>query len=130
MEHRWGQRVTVDLPVRIIGHPFSGRPGRLLNFSVSGAWITVDLDLRVLSRLQIAIDYPHRPKHEVPLIAAYVARKFKGGFGLEWCEFAPSPISGLLRSFTARRYVRLRRPEPRAAVTIGRLSPALLRHAT
>jgi hypothetical protein len=128
MEHRWGQRVAVDIPVRITGHPFSVRTGRLANLSVSGAFIKAELQLRLLSRIQVAIDVPHRSRHDAPIVAAYVARKGKDGIGIEWCEFAPPDISRLLQSFTARRHIRLRKPAPRAAVAISRRSPPLLKH--
>jgi hypothetical protein len=128
MEHRWGERVGVDIPVRITGHPFSVRTGRLANLSVSGAFIKADLDLRLLSRIQVAIELPQRSKHEAPTVAAYVARRFKDGIGIEWCEFAPPAINRLLQSFAARRYIRSRKPEPPAAVAISRLSAPLLKH--
>jgi hypothetical protein len=130
MEHRWGERVGVDLPVRITGHPFSVRNGRLHNLSVSGAFIKVDYDLRLLSRIQVAIEMPQRSKHEAPVLAAYVARKYKDGIGVEWCEFAPTPIPQLLYSFSARPHIRLRKPEGAAAVAISRLSAPLLKHGS
>ena len=128
MEHRWGQRVGVDIPVRITGHPFAVRTGRISNLSVSGAFIRADYGLRVLSRIEVAIELPQRSRHEAPVIAAYVARKFKDGIGIEWCEFAPPPVTRLLQSFTARRYIRLRKPEAPAAIAISRLSAPLLKH--
>jgi hypothetical protein len=130
MEHRWGQRVGVDIPVRITGHPFSVRIGRLSNLSVSGAFIKADFDLRLLSRIQVAIELPHRSRHDAPIIAAYVARKNKDGIGVEWCEFAPPDVTRMLQSITARRYIRLRKREPLATVAISRLSPPLLKHGT
>ena len=54
MEHRWGERVGVDIPVRITGHPFTVRTGRLSNLSVSGAFIRADVDVRPLSPAQLA----------------------------------------------------------------------------
>lgn len=129
MEHRWGERMGVDLPVRITGHPFSVRTGRLHNLSVSGAFIHVDQDLRLLSRIQIALEMPQRSKHEAPVLSAYVARKYRGGIGVEWCEFAPSPIPQLLHSLSVRPHSRLRKPESdAAAVSISRLSAPLLKH--
>jgi hypothetical protein len=98
--------------------------------SVSGAFIKSDFDLRPLARIQVAIELPQRSKHAAPTIAAYVARKFKDGFGIEWCEFAPPAVSQLLQSFATRPYIRLRKPEPSAAVAISRLSAPLLKHGT
>ena len=130
MEHRWGERVGVDIPVKITAHPFSVRPGRLQNLSVSGAFIRMDHDLRLLSRIQVAIEMPQRSKHDAPVLAAYVARKYKDGIGIEWCKFAPPPVPQLLHSFTMRRHIRLRRPESAAAIAITRLSSPLLKHGS
>ena len=62
MEHRWGERVGVDIPVRITGHPFTVRTGRLSNLSVSGAFIRADVDVRPLSRILVAIELPQRSR--------------------------------------------------------------------
>jgi hypothetical protein len=130
MEHRWGQRIGVDIPVRVTGHPFTVRVGRLANLSVSGAFVRAECDLRLLSRVNVAIELPQRARHDAPLIAAYVARKSRDGFGIEWCQFAPPDVSRLLQSFTVRRHARLRKPEPPAAVVSARRSPPLLKHST
>ncbi len=129
MEHRWGERVGVDIPVKVCGHPFSVRNGRLANLSVSGAFIKADFDLRLLSRIQVAIELPQRSKHEAPNVAAYVARKFKDGIGIEWCQFAPAAITQMLQSLAARPYIRLRKPEPPVSAAISRLSTPLLKHS-
>jgi hypothetical protein len=126
MEHRWGERVGVDIPVRITGHPFTVRTGRLANLSVSGAFIRADVDVRLLSRISVAIELPRRPKRDAPMIPAFVARKFKDGIGIEWCEFKPPAINRLLQSSTARHFRRKRaRPAPGA---IPRRSAPLLKH--
>jgi hypothetical protein len=130
MEHRWGQRVGVDIPVRIAGQPFSVRSGRLSNLSVSGAFIRAEFQPRLLSRIHVAIEAAQWSRHDAPTIAAYVARRTKAGIGIEWCEFAPPDVSRLLQSFTARRHARIRKPEPPAAVAISRLSPPLLKHGS
>jgi hypothetical protein len=86
--------------------------------------------LRSLSRIQIVIDLPHRSRCEAPIIAAYVTRVSKESVGIEWCEFAPPVVSELLQTFTARRYIRLRKPEPPATIAVSRLSAPLLKHGT
>ena len=130
MEHRWGERVGVDLPVRLTANPFSVRHGRLTNMSVSGASIKGDFDLRPLSRIQVVIELPHKTRCEAPSIAAYVARGTKEGIGIEWCEFAPAVISEMLAALAARPHMRLRRPEATAAIAMSRLSAPLLKHGT
>jgi hypothetical protein len=79
MEHRWGERVQVDFPVRVTAHRFSVRDGRLTDLSVSGARVEAELEARALARVRVAIDLPLWPKHESPVIEAYVARKYEHG---------------------------------------------------
>jgi hypothetical protein len=118
MEHRWGQRVVVDVPIRLVAGPFSGRSARLTNLSVSGGCIKSSFELRPLARVELAIELHLRFAHATPLLIAYVTRTFKGGVGIEWCEFAPAAISELIRSATPRRY-----GYPRRSVAPSRLLP-------
>jgi hypothetical protein len=130
MEHRWGERVGVDLPVRITAHPFVVRHGRLTNLSVSGASLATDFELRTLSRIQIAIEMPTRARSEAVNIAAYVTRTTKDNIGIEWCQFAPPPVTELLQSLSLRPYGRLRKSEITPGAVISRLSTPLLKHGT
>jgi PilZ domain len=111
MEHRWGQRLTIDLAIRIAGRPYHVRAARLVDLSASGAYIRVGADLRPLSRIQIAIALPHRLTRPTPVVAAYVVRKGKDGLGVEWCEYAPKPVLELLRYTAAHRHDRHRTVE-------------------
>lgn len=104
MEHRWGQRLDVEVAVRIAGRPYSVRAARLVNLSMSGAYIRVSAELRRLSRLQVAIALPHRFSHPTPVVSAYVARKGPDGVGVEWCEHAPKPVLELLRWAALHRH--------------------------
>jgi hypothetical protein len=130
MEHRWGQRVAVDIPVRITGHPFSVRLGRLADLSVSGGFIQAEFEWRLLSRIHVAIELPQRARHEAPVIPAYVARKTRDGIGIEWCQFSPPDVSRLLQSLASRRYHRWRKAGTPAAGAPTRLSPPLLKHGS
>jgi hypothetical protein len=129
MEHRWGERLQVDFPIRVTAHRYSVRDGRLADLSVSGALVEMDFEARVLSRIQVAIVLPLWPKHDAPVVEAYVARKYKHKFGIEWCEFAPAAIGELLRAVASRPHTHLRRRESSAAQTISRLSGPLLKHS-
>jgi hypothetical protein len=102
----------MDLGVRIAGRPYSVRPARLVDLSASGAYIKVCGDLRLLSRVQIAIALPHRLTHPTPMVAAYIVRKGKDGVGVEWCEYGPKPVLELLRHTAAHRYSRPHTAEP------------------
>jgi hypothetical protein len=128
MEHRWGERVRVDFPVRVIAHRFSVRDGRLADLSVSGALVKAEFEARVLSRIQVALDSPLWPKHESPIVEAYVARRHKHEFGIEWCEFAPRAVTELLRAVVTRPHAHLRPRGGSTSLTISRLSGPLLKH--
>lgn len=130
MEHRWGERVQVDLPVRITAHRFSVIDGRLGDVSVSGALLQADLDVRILARIQVIIDSPLHPKHRSPVIEAYVARRHRHGIGIEWCQFAPAAVSELLRAVVSRPHAHIRRHAAGPSLTISRLSAPLLKHGT
>jgi hypothetical protein len=118
MEHRWGKRLTVDLAIRVAGRPYNVRQARLLDLSASGGYLKVSGDLRLLSRIQIALAFPSRLTHPTPMVAAYVTRKGKDGVGVEWCEYAPRAVLELLRYAAAHRHDRHRTAEP------GRYVPA------
>jgi hypothetical protein len=109
MEQRWGERLSVKVPVRVSAHAFSVRDGRLTDLSVSGAHLAVDLDLRLLSRVEIVVVLPYRCKHQAPAIYGYVTRKYRDGFGIEWCEFAPLAVRELLRCAARHPYAAPRR---------------------
>ena len=127
MEHRWGERIGMDILVKLTAHAFCARHGRLSNLSVSGALVQTDFALRLLSKIQVVIVLPQRIRCEAPIISAYVTRSTKAGIGIEWCKFAPDDITSLLTTLAAR-YVRPRKPEPLAGIAISRLSLPLLKH--
>src|SRR5260370_2446624 len=126
MEHRWGARVRVDFPVRVIAHRFSVRDGRIADLSVSGALVKAEFEARALSRIQVALDSPLWPKHESPIVEAYVARRYKHEFGIEACEFAPHAGTQLLRAVVTPPHPHFRRPGVSTSLTISRLSGPLL----
>jgi hypothetical protein len=127
MEHRWGERIGVDLPVRIAGTPFAVRNGRLLNLSVSGAAIDTTFELRPLSRIQIFIDAPSQVRSEAPSLDAYVTRVAKERIGIEWCEYGPDIVCELLQLLSVRRFSPLRVPMPPSIVGTVGAAPLLKR---
>lgn len=94
-ESRWGDRVKVDIPVRVSVNALSG-DGCMQNLSLSGALVKADVDLgmHALVQVKIMISSPYK----AAVITAHVSRKTKEGIGVEWCEFAPSIVKDLLRS--------------------------------
>jgi hypothetical protein len=103
MEHRWGNRIPVDIGVRISARPGMIDVGRILDLSVSGAWIRAHLNLSVLARVTIVIDSTPARKHEAPLIGAYVTRTSREGFGVAWYELDPPLFSELLHPHAFHR---------------------------
>jgi PilZ domain len=94
---RWGQRIELDIPVRVAAHASPTIHGRLKNLSLSGALIEADHELRLHAHIEVRIT------GRSARVMARVTREVEGAIGLEWCEFAPSAINELLRS----PYIRL-----------------------
>jgi hypothetical protein len=96
MEHRWGSRIAVDIAVRISARPSTIGVGRILDLSMSGAWIRARLTLPVLSRVIVIVHSSQARKHEAASLGAYVTRTTREGFGVEWCELDPPSFGHLL----------------------------------
>jgi hypothetical protein len=88
MEHRWGERTSVDMPVRLRTHAGGTGVGRLADVSTSGAFVRTEGPLAPLSCLDILIN-----GHAVP---TFVVRNRAEEVGLEWCDLAPDIVSAVL----------------------------------
>jgi hypothetical protein len=110
MEHRWGRRVEVNIPVQLRTAKASPMGiGQLANLSVSGALLIVDCSLRILTQIHVRLECSLLPQHEAPTIAGFVARHHcHRGIGVEWCESAPTLVTDLLRAICAERDGHLR----------------------
>jgi hypothetical protein len=97
LEHRWGERVRVNIPVRVQTAWLPEADGCMKNLSLSGALMNSDCDLHLHSLIEISIPMPP-PSSRSAVIRAHVSRKFKEGVGIEWYEFAPNIIKDLVRS--------------------------------
>jgi hypothetical protein len=98
---RWGQRVSVDIPVHVAAHDSRARHGHLKSISLSGALMEVDHELRLHAYIELSIKLPET-RHGAVRVMARVARKLKDAVGVEWCEFAPCAVKDLLRSPSIR----------------------------
>jgi len=101
MDHRWGRRFQVDIPVHVSADALTRVGGCMKNISLSGALMKSDCDLRLNALIEIRIELPP-PSSRAAVIKAHVSRKFKEGVGIEWCEFAPNIVKDLLRSPSVR----------------------------
>ena len=96
MEHRWGQRITVEVPVILaVGGRTRGR-GLLRNASISGALIETALELPVFSNLVVSVP-------NVGDLAASIVRRAPGRFAVEWRDMACPSIVALLERVTGQR---------------------------
>jgi hypothetical protein len=93
MEHRCGQRTSVNLAVRLTGFGDAIGLGRLCNFSSTGAFLQTDLELPLLCAVRIELIGSARRASSYCEDRGYVVRKADGGVGIEWL----SPVSDFVR---------------------------------
>jgi hypothetical protein len=112
MEHRWGQRIEVAIPVRLyaLAHPRE-HAACFANLSLSGSWIPANFGLRTLSRIRVVFDPSLLPLNSPNTVTAYVARQSHDGTALEWCEHSPDLIVRLLRAVAQREQAKIRRDQ-------------------
>jgi hypothetical protein len=101
LEHRWGERFPLDLPVQLAVNTVGGIDARLKNLSLSGALIEADFTLRIHTVIEIKVPMPLSTQPAT--VKGYVIRKFNDKVGIEWREFAPHAIKELLRSLVSKR---------------------------
>jgi len=82
MEHRYGGRVSVDLPVRLQRRGGDLVNGRIVNISRSGALIRTSLPLTSLAFVDIHL--------EGQIVASFVTRVEDHDIGVEWCNSLPA----------------------------------------
>ena len=102
MEHRWGQRVTLEIPVRLfVGGRLLGR-GLLRNVSISGALIETSLELPVFTNLVVSLPSVSEVAPDSPELAANGVRRVPGGIAVEWRDMACPAIVALLERATGQ----------------------------
>jgi hypothetical protein len=103
MEHRWGDRRRVTLPVRIrrLGH--KSAVGWLTDISLSGAYVRTTAALSLVSRIHVEVDArgagntgPRQLR-----LQGRVVRHGAAGVGIEWVEFASETLCEILRIATS-----------------------------
>jgi hypothetical protein len=95
VEHRWGQRVEIDIPVclRMRG----GRTHRavLRDLSASGAFVRTITPPAPFTSVTVEFDESARGACGMEA-RAFVVRDEAEGVALEWAEFNPPPVAALL----------------------------------
>ena len=95
MEHRWGERSELNLPVQVDCGLRGVVLGVMRDASASGAFLCTAAQLPLLASVRlvlgtVAVPGPH------PQVEALVVRRAADGFGLEWTELAPPEVIALL----------------------------------
>jgi hypothetical protein len=101
LEHRWGERVQVNIPVRVSAAGLLRVEGCVTNLSLSGALMRPGCELRLHALIEVHIELPP-PASRAAVLEAHVSRKFNEWVGIEWCQFAPNIVRGLLRDPAVR----------------------------
>jgi hypothetical protein len=101
LEHRWGERFRLDLPVQLSVNTVSGIDARLKNLSLSGALIEADFALRIHTAIEIKLPML-LSEQPATVVKAYVIRKSDEEVGIEWRDFAPHAVKELLRSLVTK----------------------------
>src|SRR5689334_17339545 len=83
MEHRWGERVKLDLPVRLELAGELLAHGRLRNASISGAHVATGSKFPVLASVDVVLLTPRAPAGRL-VLPACVVRRDDEGLGIEW----------------------------------------------
>jgi PilZ domain-containing protein len=99
MEHRWGSRKAIDVPVRFIALPATIGTGRITNVSMTGAFLETRLELRPMALLYVEMIHLSQGPGRRKRLSASVVRRTELGVGIEWCEPASkSPLYTQLRT--------------------------------
>jgi PilZ domain len=95
-DRRWGVRIEVDLPVRLDLAQRSV-PARMRNASVSGALIECPEEIPMFTPMRVEIP-PDGDRIPVGVsLSARVVRAEHPYLGIEWREFEPAALLGLLK---------------------------------
>ncbi len=88
MEHRWGTRVLVDIPVRLRCRRGHFVDAHLVNISLSGAFIRTEVALTRFAPLEIEL--------KGCTVPSFVARVHSDGIGAEWSGRLPRTLENAL----------------------------------
>jgi hypothetical protein len=99
LEHRWGKRVRLHLPVTLYFGTQTAE-GCIEDLSSSGAFVATQGRIARWAPLEVELEVNPSGEAGASGMAAYVVRIARHGVGIEWCEHAPAPIRTLLSTAT------------------------------
>jgi hypothetical protein len=97
MEHRWGERVEIDYPARLLLQDGTSVEGVVRNASISGALIDTGQGLPVFSSLSVVLAIGNGPRPRSIELPACVVRVTRSGLAVEWRDMAVPTLVALLR---------------------------------
>jgi len=111
MEHRWGHRHEISRAVHLGTRSGLAARGRITNVSISGAFVVSPLPVSLFSYVELKFTVMVHGKRAAMTLEGQVVRKEREGFGIEWSEFAPEAVRGLV---TVPPFRATEPPQPRA----------------
>lgn len=96
IEHRWGNRTRVDIPVKLIGSSRSFAAGQLKDISTSGAYIETRFTQPLLESVTLILLGARNGQWHPRAVRGYIVRQCEGAIGLGWWDMAPEPVEQLL----------------------------------
>lgn len=96
MEHRLGVRVPICIPVTLDHAGETPVFGRMLNVSLSGAYVETRTRFPLLTRINLACEWALQNHSLEPCITAFVTRMSPVGVAIEWLDFAPQAVRDLM----------------------------------
>ncbi len=96
MDHRLGTRRSLIAHVRLERHGGPTAFGRMLNVSLSGAYIEMSSSFAIFTRIEFVCGRAVYERIGASRIAAFVTRAPAGGVAVEWFEFATPVIRRLV----------------------------------
>ena len=97
MEHRWGERSKLNIPVQVDCGPRGVVLAVMRDASASGAFLCTAAQLPLLTSVRVEFGVAAALGQTMG-VDAQVVRRASDGFGLEWSELAPKAIVDLLNS--------------------------------
>jgi hypothetical protein len=86
MDHRWGRRQPTNVAVDVIAKTGARGAGRVVNVSLTGAYLETPMTLRPFSIVYLEPANRDWAADNGKRVAASVVRHDMRGVGLEWCE--------------------------------------------
>jgi hypothetical protein len=98
MEHRWGERYAVQMPVELSCGSSPPVTGSLENVSSSGAFVRTEGRRPARGAVEVILRGRGSGRGHAVRLPAYVVRETEAGVGIEWCEFSPRVVRELMLS--------------------------------